>query len=170
MQRDWLTTLPYTTTMYPAIFLRPLSSTRSYALPTYLPFYLFLLRCYTFKHTHTYMCELGTTRVTHKHSFLSRFLFIDPLPPTPSFNLTLFIRLRPSVNSCLSFSPPPPPPPYLFFIFSQRLSKRLFRVMHRFLATSLLPRATHDPIARLPPSFPLGLPRALFSAAFTLLD
>lgn len=106
MQRDWLTTLPYTTTMYPAIFLRPLSSTRSYALPTYLPFYLFLLRCYTFKHTHTYMCELGTTRVTHKHSFLSRFLFIDPLPPTPSFNLTLFIRLRPSVNSCLSFSPP----------------------------------------------------------------
>lgn len=109
-----------------------------------------------------YVCVY--TRVIHKHSFLSRFLFIDLLPPTPSFNPTLFIRLRPSVNSCLSLSlfllffPL-----HLFFIFSQRLSKRLFRVMHRFLATipsrvSVLPLLSN-------------LPRALLaSLAFTLLD
>lgn len=167
MQRDWLTTLPYTTTVYPAIFLRPLSSTSSYTLPTYLPFYLFLLCCYTFKHIYIYInvcvCVCVYTRVIHKHSFLSRFLFIDLLPPTPSFNPTLFIRLRPSVNSCLSLSLSLPPffsaPPFLHF---QSTTEQTTVPGNASISS-------YDPIARLrpPPSFQLASRSPRFSRVYS---
>lgn len=166
MQRDWLTTLPYTTTVYPAIFLRPLSSTPSYTLPTYLPFYLFLLCCYTFKHIYIYkcvcMCVCTRELYTSIRSFRVFFLSIFSLQPLLSIRLSSSVFVRVSILASLSlfllFFPL-----HLFFIFSQRLSKRLFRVMHRFLATipsrvSVLPLLSN-------------LPRALLaSLAFTLLD
>lgn len=166
MQRDWLTTLPYTTTVYPAIFLRPLSSTPSYTLPTYLPFYLFLLCCYTFKHIYIYkcvcMCVCTRELYTSIGSFRVFFLSIFSLQPLLSIRLSSSVFVRVSILASLSlfllFFPL-----HLFFIFSQRLSKRLFRVMHRFLATipsrvSVLPLLSN-------------LPRALLaSLAFTLLD
>lgn len=166
MQRDWLTTLPYTTTVYSAIFLRPLSSTPSYTLPTYLPFYLFLLCCYTFKHIYTNVCVCVCVHASYTQALVPfAFSFYRSSPSNPFFQSD---SLHPSSSECqflplslslfLLFFPL-----HLFFIFSQRLSKRLFRVMHRFLATipsrvSVLPLLSN-------------LPRALLaSLAFTLLD
>lgn len=109
-----------------------------------------------------YVYALGTTRVIHKHSFLSRFLFIDLLPPTPSLNLTLFIRLRPSVNSCLSLSLSPSffsAPPFLHF---QSTTEQTTVPGNASISS-------YDPIAR--PLLLSDLPRALLaSLAFTLLD
>lgn len=108
------------------------------------------------------MCVCTRELYTSIRSFRVFFLSIFSLQPLLSIRLSSSVFVRVSILASLSlfllFFPL-----HLFFIFSQRLSKRLFRVMHRFLATipsrvSVLPLLSN-------------LPRALLaSLAFTLLD
>lgn len=110
------------------------------------------------------MCVCTRELYTSIRSFRVFFLSIFSLQPLLSIRLSSSVFVRVSILASLSLSlfllffPL-----HLFFIFSQRLSKRLFRVMHRFLATipsrvSVLPLLSN-------------LPRALLaSLAFTLLD
>lgn len=109
------------------------------------------------------MCVCTRELYTSIGSFRVFFLSIFSLQPLLSIRLSSSVFVRVSILASLSLSLPPFFPLHLFFIFSQRLSKRLFRVMHRFLATipsrvSVLPLLSN-------------LPRALLaSLAFTLLD
>lgn len=163
MQRDWLTTLPYTTTVYPAIFLRPLSSTPSYTLPTYLPFYLFLLCCYTFKHIYKCVCMCVCTRelYTSIGSFRVFFLSIFSLQPLLSIRLSSSVFVRVSILASLSLSLPPffSAPPFLHF---QSTTEQTTVPGNASISS-------YDPIARLrpPPSFQLASRSPRFSRVYS---
>lgn len=165
MQRDWLTTLPYTTTVYPAIFLRPLSSTPSYTLPTYLPFYLFLLCCYTFKHIYIYkcvcMCVCTRELYTSIGSFRVFFLSIFSLQPLLSIRLSSSVFVRVSILASLSLSLPPffSAPPFLHF---QSTTEQTTVPGNASISS-------YDPIARLrpPPSFQLASRSPRFSRVYS---
>lgn len=165
MQRDWLTTLPYTTTVYPAIFLRPLSSTPSYTLPTYLPFYLFLLCCYTFKHIYIYInvCVCVCVHASYTQAFVPfAFSFYRSSPSNPFFQSD---SLHPSSSECqflpLSLSLPPffSAPPFLHF---QSTTEQTTVPGNASISS-------YDPIARLrpPPSFQLASRSPRFSRVYS---
>lgn len=135
----------HTGTVYPAIFLPPSpppSPTSQHSFFTF-SFYLssfFFTPSYTLKHGHTRAAR-PPARVIHKHSFLSRFLFIDPPQPLLSIRLSSSVFVQVSIHISLSL---PPVPFSLFpsavplFLHFQSTTERLFRVMHRFVSSSPL--------------------------------
>ena len=142
VQRDWLTTLPYTSAVYPAIFLRPsprtCSARTSRAFPLYL---LFPPRSYTLKTrgVHAATQPSPPSFCISIRSFRVFFLSIIPLPNPffqsdslhPSSSKCQFMRLLFSLSLSAFFLLSSP-----LFLHFQSTTERLFRVIHRFVPSS----------------------------------
>lgn len=118
--------------LYQPTFLFTFSSYVATRLNIYIYIYFYVFVC---------MCVCVCTRVRYNASYTQAFVpfAFSFYRSSPSNPFSQSDSLHPSSSECqflpLSFSLPPFFPLHLFFIFSQRLSKRLFRVMHRFPAT-----------------------------------
>lgn len=114
--------------LYQPTFLFTFSS----YVATHLNIYIFLCVC-----MYVCVCIRARYNASYTQAFVPfAFSFYRSSPSNP---FSQSDSLHPSSSECqflpLSLSLPPFFPLHLFFIFSQRLSKRLFRVMHRFPAT-----------------------------------